>query len=119
VYFHFLSERYILIFPLAVTYVITYLGLVKFPRIALLQSGDDSYGIYLYGFPIAQALVAIIPQLRGHGLWVNFVTVPITFAFSVASWHIIEKPTLSLKKVFGRREARVTSTMIESKSETR
>ena len=112
-YYHFLSaDRLMLIFPFSVTYLTIYLGLVKFPRINIVQRGDYSYGVYLYGFPIAQALVAAIPQLQGHGIWVTLTTIPLTFTFAVASWHIVEKPTLSLKKYFGRREAAVTTTLI-------
>jgi peptidoglycan/LPS O-acetylase OafA/YrhL len=117
VYYHFVSaDRYILVFPFFVAYVTIYLGLVKFPRIALFQRGDYSYGIYLYGFPIAQALVVVFPQLRGHGIWVILTTFTATFAFAAASWHLVEKPTLSLKKYFGRREAEVTSTLIADRS---
>lgn len=118
IYYHFVSEdRYILIFPLFVTYATIYIGLVKFPRINLFQRGDYSYGVYLYGFPIAQALVVLVPQLRGHGIWLVLTAIPLTFAFAVASWHLIEKPTLSLKKRFGRREAEVTTTLIADRSQ--
>ncbi len=118
IYYHFVSEdRYILFFPLVVTYFTIYIGMVKFPRISLFQRGDYSYGVYLYGFPIAQALVTIVPQLRGHGIWLVLTAFPCTFAFAVASWHLVEKPTLSLKRHFGRREADVTSKLIAERSE--
>jgi peptidoglycan/LPS O-acetylase OafA/YrhL len=117
IYYHFVSEdRYILFFPLVTAYFTIYLGMVKFPRIDLFQRGDYSYGVYLYGFPIAQALVTIMPQIRGHGIWLVLLAYPCTFAFAVASWHLIEKPTLSLKKHFGRREAAVTSELIAERS---
>jgi peptidoglycan/LPS O-acetylase OafA/YrhL len=118
IYYHFLSEnRYIGLFPLFLTYVTIYLGLTKFPHISFVQRGDYSYGVYLYGAPIAQALVVVVPQLRGHGIWLVLATIPVTFAFAVVSWHLIEKPTLSLKKYFGRREAAVTSTLMAERSE--
>ena len=39
---------------------------VQFPKIGFLQSGDYSYGIDLYGYPISEALVATFEPLRGH-----------------------------------------------------
>jgi peptidoglycan/LPS O-acetylase OafA/YrhL len=83
-----------------VTYIIVFLGLVNFPKIRFIQSGDYSYGVYLYGFPIAQALVASMPVLRGHGWWVLLAATPITVAFAALSWHTIERPTLALKRYF-------------------
>jgi peptidoglycan/LPS O-acetylase OafA/YrhL len=77
-----------------------FLGLVNFPKIRFIQSGDYSYGVYLYGFPIAQALVASMPVLRGHGWWVLLAATPITVAFAALSWHTIERPTLALKRYF-------------------
>jgi peptidoglycan/LPS O-acetylase OafA/YrhL len=50
-----------------VAYIVVFVGMLPLPRIYLLQTGDYSYGIYLYGFPIAQALLAVSPSLRGHG----------------------------------------------------
>ena len=114
VYFHFLSYNgYVLIFPLFLTYVIVYLGLTEFPRVKFLQSGDYSYGIYLYGFPISQALVAVIPQLRGHGILVSATAIPLTFAFAALSWHFIEKPVLALKRRIGPKKVLDTPTMIK------
>jgi len=100
-YFHFLSaDGYMLIFPFFVTYVIIFLGLTKLPRLRLIQSGDYSYGIYLYGFPIAQALVTTVPKLQGHGIWLASTAIPLTIAFAAVSWHGIEKRMLALKKHF-------------------
>ncbi len=38
--------------PLPVAYVTIYLGLLNLPRDRIVLSGDYSYGLYLYGFPI-------------------------------------------------------------------
>ena len=40
----------------------------RLPKVPFLSSGDYSYGIYLYGFPFTQALVAMHPVFRGSGL---------------------------------------------------
>jgi peptidoglycan/LPS O-acetylase OafA/YrhL len=86
--------------PFFVAYATVYLGLIKFPRVPFLQSGDYSYGVYLYGFPIAQGLLAAFPILRGHGWAVLALTLPLTLAVAMASWHLIERPTLGLKRYF-------------------
>ena len=90
--------------PLLVSYFIIFIGMVKFPRIKLIEAGDYSYGVYLYGFPIAQAVVFLMPQFRGHGWIVLFVAGTLTFCFAAVSWHMFEKPALSLKKMFQKKK---------------
>ncbi|MDA8522452.1 acyltransferase family protein [Acidovorax sp. NCPPB 4044] len=61
--------------------------------------GDPSYGIYLYGFPIAQAVVALWPALPfGPSL---LLTTALAFAAGMASWHLFESPALRLKRWTG------------------
>lgn len=84
------------LFPVA--YCTIYLGMMKFPRISLLQRGDYSYGIYLYGFPITQALWHYVPVLREWGAMMMVAPI-VTFLFAAFSWHIIEKPALKLKSL--------------------
>ncbi|MGI4878049.1 MAG: acyltransferase family protein [Janthinobacterium lividum] len=80
-------------------YIILWLGMQKFPRIELLQRGDYSYGIYLYGFPIQQTIVHLVPSFARW--WIIFpLATAITFVIAAFSWHFVEKPTLRLKKYF-------------------
>ncbi len=59
--------------------------------------GDYSYGIYLWGFPIQQAVSASLG--RPVHAWVNFaLSVPIVIALAALSWHLIEKPALNFKR---------------------
>ncbi|MEO8802687.1 MAG: acyltransferase [Rudaea sp.] len=59
--------------------------------------GDYSYGIYLWGFPIQQAVSASLG--RPVHAWVNLtLSLPIVIALAVLSWHLIEKPALRLKQ---------------------
>lgn len=63
--------------------------------------GDMSYGVYLYGFPVAQTLSWAFGRnmpFVAHILW----TLVISLGFAFASWHLIEKRALSLKGVFSR-----------------
>jgi peptidoglycan/LPS O-acetylase OafA/YrhL len=60
--------------------------------------GDYSYGLYLYAYPIQQALVHAQP---GIGSWALFAEASVlTLAAAMCSWHGIEKPALALKSRF-------------------
>lgn len=84
--------------PIFVTYVALAFGMLPIPKLPLISKGDYSYGIYLYGFPITQGCLAAIPALRGNG-WATLAVAGLaTVAFAAFSWHVIEKPTLALKK---------------------
>jgi peptidoglycan/LPS O-acetylase OafA/YrhL len=84
-------------------YMTLFLGLTRLPLPKFLRSGDYSYGVYLYGFPVQQA----VEQLTGGGsLWVNFaIAAPVVFLWSKFSWRFVEKPALSLRKRFARADA--------------
>ncbi len=88
-------------------YVTVFLGATKLPAIPFFRRGDYSYGIYLYGFPIQQAIVAIT-NTRDPFVLFALTVVPVT-ALAVVSWHVVEKPTLKLRKAFSmaaQREAK-------------
>ena len=75
--------------PLA--YVTVWLGLLRPARVGLIRSGDYSYPIFLYSFPVQQTLFALVPFARVW--WGNLVlAVPFAFVFAVLSWHLVEKP---------------------------
>jgi peptidoglycan/LPS O-acetylase OafA/YrhL len=84
-------------------YCMLYIGMQRFPRTRLIESGDYSYGIYLYGFPIQQTLVHLFPIFREAWPMLFLVGAPLTFAFAAVSWHFIEKPTLYLKRFVNRK----------------
>jgi peptidoglycan/LPS O-acetylase OafA/YrhL len=76
-------------FPIA--YLTVWLGLFNPRRGALIRSGDYSYPLYLYSFPIQQMLFSIVPG--GKVWWINLLlAIPVTFVFAALSWHLIEKP---------------------------
>lgn len=51
---------------------------------------DLSYGVYLCGWPVAQALVHHLPGLTAPGLAV--LTLAAVVPFALASWHLVEAP---------------------------
>ncbi len=57
---------------------------------------DYSYGIYLYGFVVQQAVTALLPSLN------NYLSVAIAMPFAIGlaalSWHFVERPCLALMR---------------------
>ncbi len=66
--------------------------------------GDLSYGIYVYHFPIIQALIAfgILAAMPITGAMIAII---LTLLAGLASWHWIEKPFLSKKSHYVQAEA--------------
>jgi peptidoglycan/LPS O-acetylase OafA/YrhL len=77
------------------------------PSSKILQSGDYSYGIYLYGFPIMQALIASVPYLRGKLFVFAPLALLLTFGFAFLSWHLVEKRFLKLRRYFSFQSAKI------------
>ena len=76
-----------------ISYATVYLGLTNPARNRLILSGDYSYGLYLYGFPIQQAVYSASPAF--HSWYASIlVSVPIAAVVAAASWWFIEHPVL-------------------------
>ncbi|AVO48760.1 acyltransferase [Melaminivora suipulveris] len=71
------------------------------PMGKLQRAGDPSYGIYLLGCPIAQAVQATWPQMPFAASLP--LSVLLATAAGYASWHLVEAPALRLKGVLNRR----------------
>ena len=101
--FHFVSSARgtALLGLIPLSYCMVYLGMQPLPRLKLLPPGDYSYGIYLYGFPIQQTLVCLFPGLKSWWLLFPAATL-IVLAVAMLSWHVVERPALSLKRVVTR-----------------
>jgi peptidoglycan/LPS O-acetylase OafA/YrhL len=82
--------------PIEIGYATVWLGLRNIPRIPFFGSGDYSYGIYLYAFPIQQTIVHLFPALR-QWYWNIALALPLAIFAAYLSWHYIEKPILSLR----------------------
>lgn len=97
--------------PLAgifLTYCTVYIGFTRFPWWDRWVTADYSYGLFLYHYPIMQALMYLCGPHWQHVplLWqfamIVALCVPTTLAFAALSWRFVEKPALALRSVFAR-----------------
>ncbi|MFD1950274.1 acyltransferase family protein [Sphingomonas arantia] len=89
--------------PPLIAYLTVYLGMTNPPKNKIIASGDYSYGIYLYAYPIQQA-VSYYPELRHW--WINvLITLPASFLCALFSWHCVEKHVLKYKKAIAGAQA--------------
>lgn len=84
--------------PLPAAYLTIYLGLLNPRRWALLSTGDYSYGIYLFGFPIQQAIAALGPWSR-HWYVSLSLGGALTIIAAATSWHLLEKRVLGQRQI--------------------
>ncbi len=78
-------------------YLVVGLGLLNPPKLKLMRTADYSYGVFLYGWPIQQALVAQWGWAR-HAALNAVATLALSFILAAVSWHVVEKPSLLLRK---------------------
>jgi peptidoglycan/LPS O-acetylase OafA/YrhL len=83
--------------PIPIAYATAYIGVLNPRRNGLIFSGDYSYGIYLYGFPIQQAVAAAGGAYKSWTLNLA-VALPAVLAVAWMSWWLIERPSLGLRK---------------------
>lgn len=62
--------------------------------------GDTSYGIYIYSFPIQQALVYFF---KFDTVMLFIFSLPLSILLGYISWHLIEKRALSYKNLFAKK----------------
>lgn len=82
-------------FPVA--YVTVWFGLSNPRRTVPVSSGDYSYGIYVFSFPIQQVVAS---NLWAQEWWINvLISLPISILAGILSWHFVEAPVLRRKRV--------------------
>lgn len=86
----FFGYAYVLVLPYLV-FSFAYLptGLIR----RFNRGGDYSYGVYIYAFPIQQAVIAMIPGIEVTRLLL--ISGVLTLFCAVFSWHFIEKPVMA------------------------
>jgi peptidoglycan/LPS O-acetylase OafA/YrhL len=80
---------------LPLVYVLLWLSL-RLPRVATSIRSDLSFGVYVYGFPVAALLTVLgVNGLGAPGYLA--VTFAILLPVAWASWHLVERPVLRAK----------------------
>ena len=114
-YILMMSPKTVFIYPILLTYITVFIGLFPFPRFSLIKSGDYSYGIYLYGFPVTQALFAgsllLGISLQGNLAVFAPLAVLATAAFAALSWHGVEKHCLKLKRYIAPKSSTIAAAL--------
>lgn len=86
------------IFILAWSYGLFFLGFLRWaPLLAYNRTGDYSYGMYIYAFPVEQSISSI--YVGAPPAVIVILSVPVTLLLAVLSWHCIEERALSQKSV--------------------
>lgn len=93
--------------PLPAAYVTVWLGLMRPRPSVLTEHGDYSYGIFLFGFPIQQAVTQLVGPSFQQWYWNIAIALPLTIVFAMVSWHAVEKPSLGLRRPLKRLEDRL------------
>lgn len=92
--------------PAFATYFTVYVGLLQPRRLRFIASGDYSYGIFLYGYPMQQTVAASTGTWGQHS-YINFaLAMPLTMIVAMFSWWCVEKPALKLRPRLIRFEDR-------------
>jgi peptidoglycan/LPS O-acetylase OafA/YrhL len=95
IYKQLFYSAYIIFVP----YLLFYAAYVPSGRIRWYNSiGDYSYGMYIYAFPVQQSVAALVPGVAPIDM--ILISLPITLAFAVLSWHLVEQRALKLKDYF-------------------
>jgi len=91
-------SSFFVMYNCSLAYLVFYLAYVPKGYIRKFNAyGDYSYGIYIYAFPVQQAVLALNPNISLLSFFL--VSLVITFFFAYFSWQIIEKKALKLKNI--------------------
>ncbi|MEA2191316.1 MAG: hypothetical protein QOI73_1437 [Solirubrobacteraceae bacterium] len=93
------SDLYVTVSILTVPYMVLFLAYWRTSAIAktLTRPGDVSYGVYIYAFPIQQSVAAVWGGTFPVIGMIAFAF-PITYLVAYASWRLVERPALRLKR---------------------
>ena len=90
---------YHLFFPLLGGYLVLLLGMQTSAAARFLQARDYSYGVYLYAWPVQQAVIQL---LGGAASWwtATLLCMAASLALAMLSWHFVERPALMLGRAW-------------------
>jgi len=90
------KDMFYISYCLFLPYMVFYLAYVPSGHIRKFnKTGDYSYGLYIYGFPVQQSVAALLPGVSI--LMMVILSFFVALIFSMLSWHLVEKKCLKLK----------------------
>lgn len=102
------TEIWLPLYYLTLPYLVLYVAQLDIPALTDFgKYGDISYGLYIYGFVMQQTVIHMVSGATPHGLF--FASVFYTLILAIASWLLIEKPSLRLKYLWSNSHARQTA----------
>jgi peptidoglycan/LPS O-acetylase OafA/YrhL/putative flippase GtrA len=81
------------VFIAYLVFIIAYHEKLQLP---IFRRNDYSYGLYIYAFPLQQALAQL--NITKHFSLYILLCFAVILPFAIFSWHIVEKPSLRLKE---------------------
>ncbi len=93
---------FFIVYSATLAYILFYLAYIPSGFIrAYNRSGDYSYGVYIYAFPVQQSIAASVPGVSV--LSMAIYSSVITLILAALSWHLLEKHALKRKDHFANR----------------
>jgi peptidoglycan/LPS O-acetylase OafA/YrhL len=90
------GHAFLIVYYLSLPYALFYLAYVPAGKVrAFNRFGDYSYGVYLYAFPLQQALLVSYSGWTVATLAISAGV--LTLMCAICSWHWIEQPVLALR----------------------
>ncbi len=103
---------------LTIPYIVYYCAYSSnFPSRITSYTGDISYGVYIFAYPIQQAVYASTSSFLGFWQMMT-LSLAVTTLFGILSWRFVEKPMLSLKKRLLAGLFKISHVLAPSTSET-
>lgn len=102
------AKVFTVVYVLTLPYLLFWLAYIPSGKIRLFnRAGDYSYGIYIYAFPVQQALVSLYPTMSAFTMMLTGTLLILPLA--ILSWHGVEKRALALKPRFNLSARQTTS----------
>ena len=82
---------------IALSYGTLWFGFLRVPALlSYNRLGDYSYGVYIYGWPMQQMTITLLPGATP--LQVMAIAFPAALACAILSWTFVERPALQMKR---------------------